>query len=167
MSNSKINSSDFKSTLGRFATGVTVVTFLHNEQVRGITVNAFMSVSLKPPLVLVSIDKNASSHNLLKQSERYGVSILSEEQEALSNHFAGWTVAGLKPSFDYVAGMPLLKGAVAQLLCRIVGAHEAGDHTLFIGEVESLSWRDAKPLLYYASKYGRLEPKLQQQTTDG
>ena len=95
---------EFRNTLGRFGTGITVVTVQQGEEVRGITVNAFMSVSLKPPLVLVSIDKNANSHALLAQSERYGVSILSEHQEVVSNLFAGRPDASIEVHYEHVAG---------------------------------------------------------------
>ena len=149
---------EFRNTLGRFGTGITVVTVQQGEEVRGITVNAFMSVSLKPPLVLVSIDKNANSHALLAQSERYGVSILSEHQEVVSNLFAGRPDASIEVHYEHVAGFPLIHGALAQLVCRTVEAHEAGDHTLYIGEVEHLTYRDdEKPLLYFGGRYGRLE----------
>lgn len=161
------SSRDFRNTLGRFATGVTVVTMQQGDEVFGITVNAFMSVSLEPPLVLVSIGKKARAHATLLDAERYGVSVLSDSQQALSNHFAGMEVDGLEPPYQYVDGFPLLEGAVGQLVCRIVDRHEAGDHTLFIGQVEHLAYEDDEPLLYYKGKYGRLEPPQQDPLLDG
>lgn len=152
----KIDQKDFRNTLGRFATGVTVVTTQHEGQIHGITVNAFMSVSLDPPLVLVSIDKKAKAHETLAETSHYGVSLLQAEQEVLSNHFAGWSVDGLEIPYSFVNNFPLIDGAVGNLICRIVNRVDAGDHTLQIGEVEYLNWQDDAPLLYYAGKYGRL-----------
>ena len=163
-----VSPSEFRNTLGRFATGITVVTVQEGEEVRGITVNAFTSVSLEPPLILVSIDKKANSHALLAQSERYGVSILSEHQEAMSNLFAGRPDESIEVHYDHVDGFPLVHGALAQLVCRKVEAHEAGDHTLYIGEVERLSYQDeGKPLLYFGGRYGRLEAPAREPILDG
>ncbi len=164
---SGINPLEFRNTLGRFGTGVTVVTVQQGEEVRGITVNAFMSVSLAPPLVLVSIDKSANSHALLASSERYGVSILSEAQEAMSNLFAGRPDESIEVHYEYKDGFPLIRGALAHLVCRTVEAHEAGDHTLYIGEVEHLSYQDGKPLLYFGGRYGRLEVPAREPILDG
>lgn len=159
---------EFRNTLGRFATGVTVITVPQGEEVRGITVNAFMSVSLEPPLVLVSIDKKANTHALLAASERYGVSILSEQQEAMSNLFAGRPDESIEVHYEHVDGFPLIHGALAHLVCRKVEAHEAGDHTLYIGEVEHLSYQgDGKPLLYFGGRYGRLEAPTFDPILDG
>jgi flavin reductase (DIM6/NTAB) family NADH-FMN oxidoreductase RutF len=150
----------FRQTLGRFASGITVVTMVQDTEVRGITVSAFLSVSLEPPLVLVSIDKKAHSHERMMKSERSGVSILSEHQWALSNHFAG-RAPDVIPEFDTLDGFPVLKGAVAQLVCKTVQQVDAGDHTLFIGQIELLTWQeDAKPLVYFHGSYqtiGKLE----------
>jgi flavin reductase (DIM6/NTAB) family NADH-FMN oxidoreductase RutF len=154
----------FRDALGRFASGVTVVTVPHAASpagVRGITANAFMSVSLEPPLVLVSIDKKARAHAPLVEAERYGVSILREDQAPLSNHFAGFDDS-VTPRFTELGGIAVLDGALAQLACRIVGRHDAGDHTLFIGQVEALATHEAAPLLYFRGRYGELnrEPAL-------
>ncbi len=146
----------FRATMGCFATGVTVITTAHNEVVHGMTANAFLSVSLDPPLVLVSIGRTAKMHSLLAPGRRYGVSKLSEEQEQLSRHFSGKPVAGLQPHFVWHAGTPLIAEALAHVVARIVEAHPAGDHTLFIGLVEYLAYRDGRPLLFYRGQYGKL-----------
>lgn len=151
-----IHPSEFRRTLGRFATGVTVVTSRLENEIYGITVNAFASVSLEPPLVLVSIDRQAKAHQALAASGRYGVSILSREQRSQSDHFAGRLEPGLEPAFAYVRGLPLLEGALAHLVCRVQQQVEAGDHSLFIGEVEYLAQRPGAPLLYYAGNYAHL-----------
>ncbi|HEU4722872.1 MAG TPA: flavin reductase family protein [Gemmatimonadaceae bacterium] len=151
----------FRSVLGRFASGITVVTTRDAEQRDvGMTVSAFCSVSLKPPLVQICVDREASLFAALAASTRYGVSILAAEQEALSRRFA---TADSARRFDGIgyrrgeSGVVLLEDALAHLECRIVASHEAGDHTMFIGEVESASARSARPLLYYRGGYAQLE----------
>ncbi|BAD72040.1 MULTISPECIES: flavin reductase family protein [Thermus] len=152
-----IDPTEFRRTLGRFATGVTVVSaYDEGGNPRGLTANAFMSVSLDPPLVLVSLDNRSRTKPVLERAGRYGVSVLAEEQRALSDHFAGRPQEGLEIAFEERAGVPLLKGALAQVAARVVAVYPGGDHTLFLGEVEYLSWREGRPLLYYAGRYGRL-----------
>lgn len=146
----------FRSALGRFASGVTVVTAQHEDHPHGMTANAFVSVSLDPPLVLVSLGNRSNMHRILPGIGRYGVSVLSEDQEALSNHFAGRPVGGLDIPFIMREGVPLLDGAVAHFIVQVIDAHPAGDHTLYVGRVEYFEWRDDKPLLFYAGKYQRL-----------
>lgn len=135
---------------------MTVITTQHEGRTHGMTANAFASVSLNPPLVLVSVDNRAHMHRLLPLTRRYGVSVLAEGQEALSNHFAGRVTEGLHLSFLTRHAMPVLEGAVAYLVARVVEAHPAGDHTLYLGQVEYIDWRDDKPLLFYAGKYQQL-----------
>lgn len=146
----------FRRTLSRFATGVTVITVAHQERVHGMTANAFMSVSLQPPLVLISVGHTAHMHTLLSSGSRYGVSMLSEDQEGLSRHFAGRPVNNLETSFVYEQGVPLLRGAIAHIVATVVDVHEAGDHTLFIGEVQYMQGRHGRPLLFYAGSYGQM-----------
>ena len=149
----------FRNALGRFASGVTVVTAQYENQVHGMTANAFVSVSLDPPLVLVSLDNRSYMHRILPSVGRYGVSVLTEDQQQLSNHFAGRTVPGLHVRFTAWNNTPLLEGAVAYFVARVVDAHPAGDHTLYIGRVEHFEARDDKPLLFYAGAYGHLREK--------
>ena len=132
------------------------------------TANAFVSVSLDPPLLLVSLDNRSYLHKVLPSIGRYGISVLAEDQEVLSNHFAGRTVEGLHIRFTKRHGIPLLDGAVANFVVRITDAHPAGDHTLYIGHVEHYESRDDKPLLFYAGRYQRMEkPKLEKWPEDG
>jgi flavin reductase (DIM6/NTAB) family NADH-FMN oxidoreductase RutF len=157
---------EFRQTLGRFASGVTVVSAVHDGNRRGMTANAFVSVSLEPPLILVSVDKNASMHAVLERAEQFGVSVLSTTQRHLSDHFAGRPDAGLTvPWFEHQSrasqgqaaqNVPLLSGAVAQLVCRSHSAVDAGDHTLFIGEVQYSRYTDDDPLLYFRGQYHEL-----------
>jgi flavin reductase (DIM6/NTAB) family NADH-FMN oxidoreductase RutF len=156
-----IDPDSFRSVLGRFASGITVVTTRDgDERDVGMTVSAFCSVSLNPPLVQVCIDRASSIYSALAASSRYGVSILAAEQEALSRRFA---TADSTRRFDGIgyrrgeSGVVLLDDALAHLECKIVASHEAGDHTMFVGEVESAMARSAGPLLYYRGGYAQLE----------
>ena len=160
-----IDPREFRTTLGHFATGVTVVTMLHGEKVNGITVNAFMSVSLKPPLVAIAIDKRANAHQTLLESERFGVSILREDQELLSNYFAGYPT-DVVPEFIEADGMPLVAGALGQIVARITAQHEAGDHTIFIGHVEHLAYAAGRPLLYHRGSYIRADAAVVPEAVD-
>jgi len=156
-----IDPDSFRSVLGRFASGITVVTTRDAEgRDVGMTVSAFCSVSLDPPLVQVCVDHAASLYAALVVSKGYGVNILAAEQEALSRRFA---TAESTRRFDGIgyrrgeSGVLLLDDALAHLECRIVAAHETGDHTMFVGEVESATARSARPLLYYRGGYAQLE----------
>jgi len=155
-----IDPREFRRTLGRFATGVTVITTVRGETVHGMTANAFMSVSLDPPLVAVAVDHRARLHRLLEETGRYGVSILAEDQELLARHFGGRPQVSVAPRFEWHHGLPLIAGAVAHLVCRVVQAVPAGDHTLFIGQVEHLDCREGAPLLFYGGNYRCLEVQL-------
>lgn len=144
----------FRQTLGRFSTGVTVITTTYEGGVHGMTANAFCSVSLEPPLVLIAVERHNQMHRLLAQSRRYAVSILSKDQEELSRHFAGWSQEGLRIPFVWHEGYPLIKGAIAYITCLVIDIHPAGDHTLYIGQVEHLgSTEEQAPLLFYNGKY--------------
>jgi flavin reductase (DIM6/NTAB) family NADH-FMN oxidoreductase RutF len=147
---------ELRNTLGRFATGVTVVTALENGKTHGMTANAFLSVSLEPPLVLVSLDNRSHMHRILPAAGRYGISVLAEDQRALSDHFAGRPTEGVEVRFTRRAGTALLDGAVAHFVVRVGDIHSAGDHTLYIGIVEHFECRDDKPLLFYAGHYQQL-----------
>ena len=146
----EIDPREFRNTLGRFATGVTVITAEVDGEIHGMTANAFMSVSLDPPLVLVSVDNRAHLIDFLNTSKRYGVSILTEDHVDYSNHFAGRGMEELDVPFVRINDIPLLDGAMAHLVTRVAQAIPAGDHTLYLGQVEYLWWQDKRPLLFYA-----------------
>lgn len=146
----------FRDAVGRFATGVTVITTRHDGTVHGMTANGFMSVSLEPLLVLVSIARSARMHDLLAAGSGYGVSVLGHDQKDLSVHFAGRPKQGFEIPFHFVAGVPLLAGALVEIATRTVGRHEAGDHTLFVGEVVHLQARDGQPLIFHSGTYTKL-----------
>ena len=160
----QIDPHKFHKALGRFASGITVVTTAHEDSTYGMTANAFVSVSLDPPLVLVSVDNRANMHKILPHSGRYGVSVLSDQQEDLSQYFAGQPKEDLEIPFVGQRGVSLLDGALVHLVCRVVDAHPAGDYTLYIGQVEYLTYEDGAPLLFYTRTYRNLEVQVWDQS---
>lgn len=147
----------FRNACGKFATGITVVTVEVNGQVHGMTANAFMSVSLDPPLVVVSVGKKAHMHALLAGADRYAISVLNQGQEPYSAHFAGFGPNGFQPTFDQRHNHLVIANAIAYFVTRIYAAHEVGDHTLYIGQVEYFENNGDDPVLYYGGKYRLLK----------
>jgi flavin reductase (DIM6/NTAB) family NADH-FMN oxidoreductase RutF len=147
----------FRRTLGMFATGVTVLSTRVADQVHGMTANAFMSVSLRPPLVLVSIDRRAKMGALMHEGTRFGVSVLEARQTALSDRFAG-RIGDDPPeaTFEIVHETPLVEGALAHLVARVVRSYWGGDHSLFLGQVEFARYGEGRPLLFHGGRYERL-----------
>lgn len=143
----------YRNALGRFASGVTIVTTRDAERTHGMTANAFISVSLNPPLILVSVDNRAAMNVILPITRYFGVSVLAENQHALSDHFAGRVVEGLQVPFVDKHDVPVIEGAVAHFVARVTDVHPAGDHTLFIGHVEFFEIQEARPLLFHAGRY--------------
>jgi flavin reductase (DIM6/NTAB) family NADH-FMN oxidoreductase RutF len=154
-----ISHTEFRRVLSHFASGVTVVTTCVQDVCHGITVSAFCSLSLEPPLVLICIDRQAQAHTLLREAGVFAVNVLAEDGERLSRLFASRE----PDKFAQVrytrgqTGAPLLSDALATLECRLVDQYPGGDHTIFIGEVVSGNAQDrAGPLLYYRSGYHSL-----------
>jgi flavin reductase (DIM6/NTAB) family NADH-FMN oxidoreductase RutF len=154
-----IDQTQFRHILGHFASGVTVVTTCRQGFCHGITVSAFCSLSLTPPLVLVCIDHRNTSHQLLEEAGIFAVNMLAEDGELLSRHFASREenkFATIAHHFGET-GAPLLDGALATLECRLVDRFPGGDHSIFVGEVLSGSAReDTDPLLYFRGGYRQL-----------
>jgi flavin reductase (DIM6/NTAB) family NADH-FMN oxidoreductase RutF len=147
---------EYRKALGRFATGVSVVTTQQGDRIHGMTANAFVSVSLNPPLVLLSVDNRSHMHQILPATLRYGVSVLAESQESLGNHFAGRSIDGLEINFITRQDMPLLEGAVAYFVVHVADMYPAGDHTLYIGRVTHFECIECKPLLFYGGQYEKI-----------
>lgn len=145
----------FRRTLGMFATGVTVLTTRVGEQVHGMTANAFMSVSLRPPLVLISLDRRARMCGMLHEGTRYGVSVLAAGQSELSDHFAR-RATDVAPAFTVVRDTPLVEGALAHIVARVVRSYWGGDHSLFLGHVEYARYGEGEPLLFHGGRYERM-----------
>ncbi len=144
-----------RRTLGMFATGVTVITALKDEQVHGMTANAFMSVSLEPPLVLISVDRRTKMCGFLHEGMHYGVSVLCATQAALSDRFAGRS-SEEEPRFAIVKDTPLVEGALAHFVARVERSYWGGDHSLFLGRVEYARQNEGTPLLFHGGRYERL-----------
>ena len=157
-SSAAIDPRTLRNACGLFATGITVVTTEQDGEVHGMTANAFMSVSLDPPLLVVSVAHKAILHEKLQQTGRYAISILRHDQEDYSSHFAGWPVEGLKVQFERRHGYPVLPDALAYFICKVVDAHPAGDHTLYIGQIEYLEHGEGEPVLFYSGKYRQMAP---------
>jgi flavin reductase (DIM6/NTAB) family NADH-FMN oxidoreductase RutF len=150
----------FRAVLGRFASGVTVVTTRDEHGTpHGMTVSAFSSLSLEPPLVLVCVANDATMAPLLSRVDRFAVNVLSSTQEALSRRFAGQADNRFEGIgyHDGRTGAPVLEDVLAWLQCTIVARHPAGDHTLVVGQVEHAEAGEGRPLLYYRGGYAQLE----------
>lgn len=153
-----IDGSQFRSLLGRFATGVTIVTARDGEGVHhGMTVSAFCSLSLEPPLVLMCIDKTATMLELLTTGDSFTVNILASHQEEIARRFA----AAESDRFDGIGYAPVETGAaledvLANAQCIRINSIEAGDHTIVIGEVRTATVSEGEPLLYFRGGYAGL-----------
>jgi flavin reductase (DIM6/NTAB) family NADH-FMN oxidoreductase RutF len=158
-----LTAGDFRKAMGCFATGVTVITVDQDGEVHGMTANAFTAVSLDPVLVLVCVDHRARTHAHLHSRKRFGVNVLRNDQQTISEYYARSVETHQHPEaagarFDRTAqGTPVLQGALAYLECRLHSAQAAGDHTIFIAEVEEVVVRDGEPLLYFRSEYRNIE----------
>jgi flavin reductase (DIM6/NTAB) family NADH-FMN oxidoreductase RutF len=159
-----IDPDEFRAALGRFASGVTILTARDSGgggRDHGMTVSAFCSASLVPPIVLACIDRVAEMYDVLHKASHFGISILAEGQEALSRRFAELPSGGAR--FDGIgytraeSGVVLLDDALAHLECRRLDRHDAGDHAIFLGEVQWVRYRQNRPLLYYRGGYAQLE----------
>jgi flavin reductase (DIM6/NTAB) family NADH-FMN oxidoreductase RutF len=154
--------------MGCFATGVTIITVDLDGEVHGMTANAFSSVSLDPMLVLVCVDSLTKTHTHLQAKKRFGINVLCETQRAISDYYArpartherAEAEAGAR--FDRTEhGTPVLHGALAYLECRLHSAQDAGDHTIFIAEVEDVVVREGDPLLFFRGKYRHVGKEIE------
>lgn len=154
-----MDKAEYRRTIGRFATGITVVTTRWGSLSHGMTANSFTSVSLDPTLVLISVENSAYMNELLPRTGFFAASILHAGQEALSRFFATPGHRGVGEfdaiaTFECVTGAPILTDALAYVDCRVTATVPAGDHTLYLGEVVAMGQGDeAPPLLYYQGRY--------------
>jgi flavin reductase (DIM6/NTAB) family NADH-FMN oxidoreductase RutF len=152
-----VTADEFKAGLARWGSGVTIVTARAGDEIHGMTVSAFSSVSLEPPLVLVCADKASNTNALIEKGGCFAANILASDQQDLSNRFASKKDEFRR--FEGVAhgagatGAPLLEGALAAVDCRVVATHDAGDHVIYVGEVEEVRLGDGEPLLHYRGRY--------------
>jgi flavin reductase (DIM6/NTAB) family NADH-FMN oxidoreductase RutF len=147
----------FRDVMARFATGVTIITTRIGDETFGMTANAFMAGSLEPPLCVVSVRRAALMHERLLAARHYGVSFLGDQQRHFASHFAGRRLEHLTPEFEMRGRTPVLRRALATVTASVVDTADCGDHTLFIGAIDSLArGADEPPLLFYAGRYGQL-----------
>jgi flavin reductase len=147
----------FRQVMGRFATGVTVITTTVEDHVYGMTANAFMAGSLDPMLCVISLNRSAQMHERLMRSGHFGVSLLSEWQQHLSAHFSGRKLDKLRPEFTFLGTTPVLARAIASMAAMVAGTTECGDHTLFIGRLTHMDTAPGRPLLFYGGRYARVD----------
>ena len=153
-----ISAEDFKRALSRRASGVAVVTARSGDRIHGMTVSAFTEVSLEPPLVLVCADKSSNTLPVIRAGGVFAINVLARDQHELSNRFAAnrdedKRFEGLEFEVGRT-GAPLLRGVAVNIDCRVVAEHDAGDHVIYIGEVQEVRSFDHEPLLYFRGAYG-------------
>ncbi len=155
---SAIDAMEFRRALGHFATGVTVVTYQPDgvDEFRGTTVNSFTSVSLDPPLILVSLGRQTRSAAALRPGKPFAVNVLHHGQRELAMHFAGWPKPETAVEWEVRGGVPHLAGCGASFRCVTRDVHEAGDHLLVVGLVEEFQAGGAPPLLFYRGSFEHL-----------
>ena len=156
-----VEPAEMRRVLGQFATGVTIVTGSDGGEPVGFACQSFASVSLHPPLVLVSIDHRTRMHALLPDTRHFGVSVLASDQERVAWHFAGRPMTDAGDLFTWDGDVPLVQDAIAHVACTLWDEHEAGDHTLYLGRVEHLHSRPGEPLLFHRGTFGRVAPEEQ------
>ena len=163
MSSASLTSLDFRRALGQFATGVTVVTVERAPgRVHGMTANSFTSVSLDPPLISVCVDQHAQLLPLLKEKRVFGINVLKEDQQNLSEFFSRTEQTESEETCLHVhfrwtkEHIPLMENVLCQVACRLKATHVAGDHTIVVGEVLYASLYSGQPLLFFRGRYTRL-----------
>src|SRR5271163_1049040 len=159
------NALAFRQALGQFATGVTVISVeFAPGKIHGMTANAFASVSLNPLLILICVDERAHMLPYLHEQKRFGVSVLREHQQAISEFFAqpgqnDDIEDRLNIRFRHsTSGIPMLDDTLARLSCRVAASYVSGDHTIFLGEVETVEISEGQPLLFFRGRYGQIGP---------
>lgn len=151
-----MNQKEFRTCMGHFATGVTVVTCVNEGEKHGITANSFTSVSLDPPLVLISIDKKAKALQKLKNNH-FIINILNHHQKDTAMHFAGKTFENLPFEWEKSTYGYRIKDSLAYIECEPWAEYPGGDHVLFLGEVKNVSYNDGQPLTFYKGKFSTIQ----------
>ncbi|WP_440895536.1 flavin reductase family protein [Amphibacillus sp. Q70] len=149
----------FRQAMGHFATGITVVSAMSkaHKAVKGLTVNAFMSLSLDPFLIAISLRNQASIIDVLTEADQFGISVLAEDQQDYSMIFANQKQTNQTITFDYLEQTPVLPNALVQLVCEKESEVVAGDHTIYIAKVNHIEVKEGEPLIYYNGQYRELK----------
>ena len=163
MTTSALTAKQFRRALGQFTTGITVVTVEREpSHVFGMTANSFTSVSLDPMLILVCVDQRAKILPMLEKKKHFGISVLKQGQQAISEYFAQSEQspeAEQRLAIQYhwtPSGIPVLDETLLCLSCKLVAGHIAGDHTIFVGEVEDAEIHEGEPLLFFQGEYRKI-----------
>ena len=158
----EIDSAQFRTLLGHFATGITIITARDTEgRPTGMTANSLSAVSLTPPLVSICIDQQADTHKVIAAGGPFVINLLSTGQEGLSRRFAGKQTPDRFDGIGYqlsARDLPMLDGALAHIECEFYTGLDLGDHTLFVGLVTGGATTEGRPLLYYRGGYADLAP---------
>lgn len=147
----------FRDAMGKFATGITVVSMYDEKEPIGMTVNAFMSISLDPMLIAVSIDEGATMYDKFKQKQSFGISMLRDSQKELSSYFARQIDLDYEVQLIDQSGVPVVDNALANLSCEVEQQVEAGDHTIIIAKVHDITVNEGDPVIYFGSEYRYLK----------
>lgn len=151
----------FRDAMGKFATGITIVTLKDEEEIYGITVNAFMSISLNPKLIAISIDENASLYDRLLEANNFGISILKEDQKELAMIFAKQIEKNQEIDYFINNGVPVIRNSLATVTCAVHEKFKVGDHMIFIAEVLDLTVEQGEPILFSGGKYRTVQPLVE------
>ncbi|MBT3942460.1 MAG: flavin reductase family protein [Chloroflexi bacterium] len=161
-SDNPIPQREYRDAWGRFATGVTIITSMQSDgEIHGMTANGVTSVSLDPPMALVCVDKSRNTHGHISEDGWFGISIIRHDQADIAMYYvrdAADRTGDVEVQLENrQSGPPVIAGALAAMSCKVIAAHDAGDHTIFVGEAVELTQNDGDPLLYYTGKFGKLE----------
>ncbi|MFC3899795.1 flavin reductase family protein [Aliicoccus persicus] len=148
---------EFRNAMGRFVTGVTIITAEDDAGTHGMTANAFMSVSLDPKLITVSIDNKANMLGRVRNAGKFAVNILCNHQQDVSMHFAKQLLKEEPIEFGELSGVPIINNALTNVVCDVEREIELGDHTLFVGAVKDIVMNEGRPLTFYSGQYGQYE----------
>ncbi len=157
----ELEASSLRRAMGRFATGISIISAHHAGQTHAMTANAICTISFDPLIVMVCVNKKSKMNEFIQQAGSFAINILAEEQEIISRHFAGAGQGEVPETlhFELVENTPLLDGTLAAVACKIDQALDAGDHTMLLGRVETVRYKeeDEQPLIYYRGRYRRLD----------
>lgn len=155
-----IGGDEFKRCMARWPSGVTILTTRAGERIHGMTVSDFSGASLSPPLVSVCCNRESITTRLIAEAGCFAVNVLAADQQALSNRFASKKLEDVRfEGLEFErgpTGAPLIPGAVVNMDCRLVATHDAGDHVIYLGEIEAAQVHDREPLLYWDGAYRHL-----------
>jgi len=156
-----ISADEFRAAMGSWTSGVTIITSRAGDEIHGMTVSDFSGASLDPALALVCASKSSVTTGMIEKGRCFGVNVLRSDQSALSNKFASKKDEFKRfegvDIYEAETGAPLLEDALVNLDCRLVAVHDAGDHVLCVGEIESVRVNEGSPLVFFKGSYGRFE----------